>query len=105
MEALYIKLLPVQSLLVLKLSTAFDVNEGDSCACFGSVTSPKRSKGGRLFLVPSLACWKPLWCDPWRRSSRSSGDVPRVVSISRNAKELRWRGEEVVELFKEVIRR
>src|SRR5215204_3033038 len=29
-------------------------------------------------------------------------DVPRVVSISRNAKELRWRGEEVVELFKEV---
>jgi len=26
----------------------------------------------------------------------------RAVSISRNAEELRWRGEEVVELFKEV---
>jgi len=29
-------------------------------------------------------------------------DVPRAVSISRVAEELRWRGEEVVELFKEV---
>ena len=29
-------------------------------------------------------------------------DVPRAVSISRIAEELRWRGEEVVELFKEV---
>jgi hypothetical protein len=29
-------------------------------------------------------------------------DVPRAVAISRNAEELRWNGEEVVELFKEV---
>ncbi len=29
-------------------------------------------------------------------------DIPRAVSISRVAEELRWRGEEVVELFKEV---
>ncbi len=29
-------------------------------------------------------------------------DIPRAVSISRVAEELRWRGEEVIELFKEV---
>ena len=29
-------------------------------------------------------------------------DIPRAVSISRVAEEMRWRGEEVVELFKEV---
>jgi hypothetical protein len=45
---------------------------------------------------------EPLAAQPLTQTIEIERDVPRAVSISRVAEELRWRGEEIVELFKEV---
>lgn len=46
---------------------------------------------------------EPAAARPLTQTIEIERDVPRAVSIYRAAEELKWRGEEIVELFKEVV--